>query len=242
MGGGLSNGQPHLLSTAHAMRVAFRVDSSTVLGSGHVMRCLTLAHALKQRSAEILFISRELAGNMCDHVAAEGFPVVRLPIGSSASKSDTCAPQIAVNAESPWMSWEEDAKLTSRVIEEWGKADWLIVDHYALDSGWEASLRPSTGQIMVIDDLADRQHDCDLLLDQNFYEGLDRRYCRLVPGTCRKLLGPKYALLRPEFIRARANLQERSDAVRRVLIAFGGVDRSNETCLLYTSPSPRDTR
>ena len=82
---------------------------------------------------------------------------------------------------------------------------------------------------MVIDDLADRPHDCDLLLDQNLYEGLERRYDGLVPDHCERLLGPRYALLRPEFAAARKTLRHRDGRVRRILVFFGGSDLSNET-------------
>jgi len=126
-------------------------------------------------------------------------------------------------------TWEEDAKLTKRAIDKWGNVGWLVVDHYALDDRWEASLRPATRGLMVIDDLADRSHDCDLLLDQNYYDDLETRYNGLVPETCRKLLGPAYALLRPEFARTRAHLVERSGSVRRILVFFGGSDPGNQT-------------
>lgn len=82
---------------------------------------------------------------------------------------------------------------------------------------------------MVIDDLADRRHECDLLLDQNYCENLEGRYAGLVPAPCRKLLGPRYALLRPEFVSMRTGLPERSGEVRRILVFFGGVDPTNET-------------
>jgi UDP-2,4-diacetamido-2,4,6-trideoxy-beta-L-altropyranose hydrolase len=104
-----------------------------------------------------------------------------------------------------------------------------VVDHYALDEKWEGYLRPYVKKIMVIDDLADRAHDCDLLLDQNFYENLESRYNDLVPPQCKKLLGPKYALLRPEFRKARKNLRKRDGHVKRIMIFFGGSDPTNET-------------
>ena len=109
------------------------------------------------------------------------------------------------------------------------RLSWLIVDHYALDKRWEGQMRPFTGKIMVIDDLADRPHDCDLLLDQNLYKGMERRYEGLVPDHCERLLGPRYALLRPEFAAARRTLRHRDGRVRRILVFFGGSDLSNET-------------
>jgi UDP-2,4-diacetamido-2,4,6-trideoxy-beta-L-altropyranose hydrolase len=84
-----------------------------------------------------------------------------------------------------------------------GTVDLLVVDHYALDAVWERVLRPAVHRILVIDDLADRPHDADFLLDQNYYRPLEGRYQGLLPSHCQCLLGPSYALLRPDFAQAR---------------------------------------
>jgi UDP-2,4-diacetamido-2,4,6-trideoxy-beta-L-altropyranose hydrolase len=90
-------------------------------------------------------------------------------------------------------------------------------------------VRPRVGKILVIDDLADRPHDCDVILDQNFHENMNSRYDQLVPERCIKALGPAFALLRQEFYRARQTLRPRDGALKRILVAFGGSDPSNET-------------
>lgn len=107
--------------------------------------------------------------------------------------------------------------------------DWLVVDNYSLDEKWERAQRPRAAKIAAIDDLADRRHDCDLLLDQNYFPHAAQRYDGLVPERCRRLLGPRYALLRDEFSRQRRSLPERTGQARRVLVSFGGVDAGNET-------------
>jgi UDP-2,4-diacetamido-2,4,6-trideoxy-beta-L-altropyranose hydrolase len=107
--------------------------------------------------------------------------------------------------------------------------DWLVVDNYALDEKWEREQRPRAAKIAVIDDLADRRHDCDLLLDQNHFPNAATRYDGLVPARCRKLLGPRYALLRSEFAQQRNSLPARTGRVGRVLVSFGGVDAGNQT-------------
>ena len=106
---------------------------------------------------------------------------------------------------------------------------WLIVDHYGLDAKWETRMRPVVRKIMVIDDLANRPHDCDLLLDQNFYDGFESRYDVLVSDSTRRLLGPTYVLLRPEFSSARKKLRQRDGTIRRILVFFGGSDPTNQT-------------
>jgi UDP-2,4-diacetamido-2,4,6-trideoxy-beta-L-altropyranose hydrolase len=197
------------------------------MGSGHLMRCLTLGNRLREDGAAVSFISRELPGNMGEFVAAQGFPVHQLPAPGEVSESS--------NSPSPhahWLGvdWRIDADETATILaNEYGTLDWLVVDHYALDHEWETRLRPSARKIMVIDDLADRGHDCDLLLDQNLYVDYQSYYAGLVPASCQKLLGPHYALLRPEFLAARKTLRVRDGRIRRILIFFGGGDPTNET-------------
>jgi UDP-2,4-diacetamido-2,4,6-trideoxy-beta-L-altropyranose hydrolase len=197
------------------MRVFIRADASVQIGSGHVMRCLTLADSLTTKGLEVLFISRELPGNLCDLVQEKGYKVYRLPYKESLISGDTC--------------WEADAAETEKIIKENGGGDWLVVDHYYLDCRWERQLRQFIKKVMVIDDLADRPHDCDLLLDQNLYKNLESRYDGLLPKNCNKLLGPRYALLRQEFAEARNNPRSRDGQVRRIFIFFGGCDVTNET-------------
>ena len=105
----------------------------------------------------------------------------------------------------------------------------LIVDSYALDEQWELMLRPYCGEIMVIDDLANRKHDCDILLDQNFYFNKDVRYAGLVPEHCKMLLGPEHALLREEFYEAKKHLRKRDGNIKNILVFYGGSDLTNET-------------
>jgi len=111
---------------------------------------------------------------------------------------------------------------------EKGNWDWLVVDHYELDYSFEIIMRSKVKKILVIDDLADRSHDCDLLLDQNLYDGMESRYRGLVPANCQVLTGPRYALLRPEFVEARRHAQRDSE-LHRILVFFGGSDPTNET-------------
>jgi len=205
------------------MKIVFRTDSSLTIGSGHLMRCITLGDELRRRGAEVSFICRDHFGNLIYLLEEKGFPVVPL-------NGETEGHRLDDTVHSSWLgvSWEADAAQTIAVLNK-NKPDWLIVDHYAIDKLWEKKLRPYAEKIMVIDDLADRHHDCDLLLDQNMYYEMETRYDKLVPNACKKLVGPKYALLRPEFAIARKSLRQRDGQVKRVLVFFGGVDQFNET-------------
>lgn len=210
------------------MKIIIRVDSSVKMGSGHLMRCLTLADKVREKSVDVSFIYRELPGRLCSHAEKKGYKVHKLPI-VDVNTTENYEGQPLQHAHWLGVDWETDASQTIDVLSTGQQADWLIVDHYAIDFRWEEKLRPYTKKIMVIDDLADRKHDCDLLLDQNLYEDMETRYDKLVPENCVKLLGPKYALLRHEFIEARKNLKMRDGIVRRILIFFGGSDLTNET-------------
>lgn len=215
------------------MKVAFRADASIDIGTGHVMRCLTLAEALRQRGAECLFVCREHPGNLIAQIQERGFRTFALPSGDGVSSDGTGRP---VHAGWLQASVDTDARQTREALA--GSChDWLVVDHYAIDAEWEGRLRPSCDRILVIDDLADRRHDCDLLLDQN----LGRRredYAPLVSARCEVLVGPAHALLRPEFAAVRgASLVRRQtvESIRHLLIAMGGVDKDNATAAVLAS-------
>jgi UDP-2,4-diacetamido-2,4,6-trideoxy-beta-L-altropyranose hydrolase len=207
------------------VRTAFRTDSSIIIGTGHLYRCLTLADALRRKGAQASFLCCDLPGNLISRVEEMNFPVHRLPPGNASVNG---FPELPI-LPGAGIAWESDARNTIRCIAGTPKVDWLIVDHYGLDRRWEGKIRPFAEKIMVIDDLADRPHDCDLLLDQSLTEFPDRRYEGLVPGHCRKIFGPRNALLRPEFIEARKTSRDRDGVVRRILVFFGGSDRTNET-------------
>jgi UDP-2,4-diacetamido-2,4,6-trideoxy-beta-L-altropyranose hydrolase len=206
--------------------VAIRTDSSAAIGTGHLYRCLTLADALRRNGASVCFISAELPGNLGVLPERQGFEVRRLtrPEGQG---EDHAQPRRRVH----WtgIEWAEDAAQTKAALADAPLPEWLVVDHYAIDRRWESRLCPFAEKIMVIDDLADRPHDCDLLLDQNDLDPQGRRYAGLVPGGCRILLGPRFALLRREFIEARGLLRARDGRIGRILVFFGGSDPTNET-------------
>lgn len=206
------------------MKVVIRADCSTAISSGHVMRCLTLAKLLrKKQGAEVMFVMRDLSGNLIDLVKADGFRVMVLP---------KVEENFALQGYEQWLtvSVEQDAKESlAAILGYTDMVDRVVVDSYALDIRWETVLRPITKKIMVIDDLANRRHDCDILLDQNFYLDMDSRYQGLVPKQCEMLLGPGYALLREEFYEARKHLRQRDGQIRNILVFYGGSDLTDET-------------
>jgi UDP-2,4-diacetamido-2,4,6-trideoxy-beta-L-altropyranose hydrolase len=208
------------------MHVAFRVDASQQIGTGHVMRCLSLAEELRKQGVDCRFICRCHPGNLIDQIRQGGFLVHALPFDRN-HESDDSGP---IHAKWIGVGWKLDADQTKVWLGE-TVLDWLIVDHYGLDDRWEREMLPHYHRLMVIDDLADRPHACHLLLDQTY--GRDASdYSAFVPVACRLLCGTKYALLRPEFGALRSySLQRRvRPALRDLLISLGGVDKDNVTC------------
>lgn len=210
------------------MKVVFRADASVKIGSGHVMRCLTLADELTRQEHECEFICREHEGHLGESISGKGYQLTMLPAGG-----DT---ELAVYSEddgsyADWLDvpWEQDAQQTQEAVEPL-KADWLVVDHYALDARWEHRVASAVERILVIDDLADRHHECQLLLDQNLGRAASH-YDGLVPKDCLRLIGPEYALLRPEFsdLRDRSLKRRENPELKRILISLGGVDQTNVT-------------
>lgn len=204
------------------MNVFIRVDASVTIGTGHVMRCLALAKAASLRGLTVHFVCCEHNGAALDLIEKAGFALHRLPITANESLSA---------GYEGWLgeSWQQDAARTARIIQdEVGVVEWLVVDHYGIDERWEGMLRAVAHRIFVIDDLADRRHDCDLLLDQNL-RSKKACYVGLVPPSATVLLGPIHALLRDEFRQVRAQVSVRAGVVRRVMIFFGGSDPTNET-------------
>lgn len=192
-----------------------RVDASLEIGSGHLMRCLTLAGNLRDRGADVRFVSRSLPGNLNEHVRASGFQVYELH-----------APASPPEASLGWLGVDQEVERLEMValFPDIGKVELLVVDHYALDVRWEMAVRPYAERIAVIDDLADRPHDADYVVDQTSIDLDVDRYRGLVPDSCVTLLGPHYAILRPQFAESRETLRERNGLLRRVLVFMGGMD------------------
>lgn len=217
------------------------------------MRCLTLADALKSKGATCQFICRAHEGHLIDLIRGKGHVAHVLHVVNKSSErmlllQSTCDSWGADLSHAPWLGSTqiEDAQACASILAS-QHPDWLVVDHYALDVTWERALSPHYRRLLVIDDLADRQHVCDLLVDQTY--GRDTEdYASLVPADCRLLCGSQFALLRPEFAALRQySLQRRTKpALRELLISLGGVDKDNATGgileALRTCPMPDTCR
>lgn len=222
------------------MNVLIRADASVAIGTGHVMRCLTLADGLRARGSTVTFVCRQHKGHLCDDIEANGFAVCRLPAPERATR------ELERDDYAAWLGVPQsiDADQTLACIRNQGAPpDWLVVDHYGLDIAWQNRVAELARNTFVIDDIANRSHACEVLLDQNLNWSPEERYRSLVPRHCRLLLGPQYALLRSEFTEAARKLRRRSGTIGRIFIYFGGIDPSGETlkaCRAVASEMPDD--
>ena len=205
------------------MKVVFRVDASLKIGTGHVMRCLTLANLLKKKFVDVSFICREHKGNLINYILENGFHVHVL------KESIQPIPKKTNYAEWLGVSYEQDANETIGFLKNMN-IDWMIVDHYSIDIKWEKLVSPYYKKLMVIDDLANRRHHCDILLDQT-YKRKEKDYNCLTNPEAILLLGPKYALLRREFSKLRNSSlgKKRNKTIKHIIVYLGGIDSENLT-------------
>jgi UDP-2,4-diacetamido-2,4,6-trideoxy-beta-L-altropyranose hydrolase len=182
------------------MKIIIRADSSSTIGSGHIMRCLVLADALK---TEAIFACRDLPGNIISVIESRGFACKKLPANLDDANRD-------------FLDFLRDEKFHT-----------LIIDNYDTDIGLEKKARHYVQKIAVIDDLANRKHDCDILIDQNPCEATHARYQDLIPTSAITLFGLKYALLGKDF--AAHKKTNFSKEINNILIFFGGGDHKNLT-------------
>ena len=235
------------------MKVVFRTDASIQMGTGHVMRCLALAEALQARGAKCHFICREHVGNLIELLKARGFTTHRLCQEEALIDIavDSGAEHKLTHAQWLGVSWREDSEGSAPIMAQLSP-NWLVIDHYALDQRWERSVLDSlTGsrpRLLVIDDLADRPHMANVLLDQNAGRTAEE-YKGLVPNDCDLRIGPTHALLRTEFHEFREQALARREALsrpERLLITLGGIDKDNVTCAvlaaLAKAPAARGLR
>ena len=209
------------------MKVGFRVDASSEIGSGHIMRCLVLAKALKKRGFDCIFICRKHDGNLIEVIKSSKFTVLELNLTEfSIPFSDRYTYEMWMGANHHTDALETIKLLENEILE------WLVVDHYGIDFRWEQIISEKVKRIFVIDDLADRKHFCNALLDQGWHsEDTQKRYCSLIlKKNCMTFLGPKYALLGEEYSAIKKNSFFRRRKKKRILVYMGATDFFDITC------------
>ena len=202
-------------------RAAFRVDSATTIGAGHLTRCLTLAGSLAKSGVISRFVGRNHEGHLLDLASAAGHETIVL----EAAHKATHDPATWIGA-----TVEADAQDTVAALQDIMTVDWLIVDHYGIDATWHDRVSRACTRMLAIDDLANRPLRVDVLLDHN-YGAPEKPYAQAAPQA-RRLLGPQYALLDPRLEHARARARAttpRPECESRVLVSLGGSDPDDVT-------------
>lgn len=210
------------------LKAVIRVDAATMIGTGHLMRCLSMASRLRTYiGADVTFVSRDLPGNLFPLIRERGFRLLELPRAKEDPSLSGYLKWLTVTEE---CDAEETIAALSKAAGGDTLADLLIVDSYAIDEAWERRLRPYVSRILAVDDLANRKHDADVLLDQNII--LDHgekaaKYRTLLSASAELVIGPEHALLRDEFFLAKP--RTRGKEIKRLLVFYGGADATNET-------------
>lgn len=185
-------------------RILFLADAGPAVGGGHVMRCLTLARALTGRGAECAFVESRAAAPILRRF---GWPAQTLLAMADARDLEA----LVASAQDFAERLDVDA---------------IVVDHYGIGASLEDGLRINGRRLVAIDDLADRRHACDLLVDPG-YGRRREHYEALVGDSAAVLVGPPHALVRPEFGAARQRAlgrRAKHGPVRRALLALGLTD------------------
>ena len=205
------------------MRIGFRVDGSTEIGLGHVIRCLTLAQHFTAEH-DVYFLCRDLPTHVASLLDEANITLISL---DALTKNDTSCFPAKTNDILDNHRQLTHAKLCISAVQNVKQEafDALVIDHYQLSETFESAMLSVAPYIVVIDDLANRSHYCHLLIDQNFYFNSRQRYNNLLPQFTDTLLGPQYAILRKEFF----ELQTQQKQVNHLLVCFGGSDPENVT-------------
>ena len=202
--------------------IVFRVDSGKGVGWGHIIRCSALAQRFKEKKYNISFIVRPHLNNISHILTKNGFNVFYL--------------------KNKKYYWKEDAIQTKNIIKNIDNIDWLVMDNYGLDVRWEKFVRSNVKKLMVIDDMTLRTHECDLLLDQNYYKNPNKLYSKFISKKSKILIGPKFALIRNNFYEKRKKLKLRNGKINRILISFGGSDNTYEILKVVNAITELDNK
>lgn len=209
----------------HSVRMLIRADSAEHIGTGHIMRCLTLAKLLYKRGVSITFISKPHKGHCLDEVRAAGFKVIELPVTEPAKYEGSWCPH------AKWLGGTElnDAEMSLAALQQVTLSERVIVvvDHFSLTSQWHDTVKEAlNAKVVVIDGLADRALQCDVLIDPNLVLDAQKKWGGKIPKSTRLMIGPEYFPLRGEFTQISPILRK---SVKRVFVCFGGMDKDNAT-------------
>lgn len=193
----------------YRLNFIFRVDSSSVIGHGHLMRCLVLAHELNACGAIVQFICRVANGSAHKLIEDSGYKLHLLTRKTVEKKAESYESWLGTTQE-------KDAKECNKILENILECT-VIVDHYGLDISWESMIESKN--IIVIDDLANRKHKCSVLIDQSLINDKSS-YDDLIDNSY-AFIGNENVILRQEF---RTSSSWKLNNTGSLLICMGGSD------------------
>lgn len=205
--------------------VVFRVDSSSRIGAGHAYRCLHLASRLRLEGVCVHFICRAHSNSLVDLIRERGFDVIELPlrVQSEFAKDSDYAGWLGASMQDEIVDFRAALSVFGKFVK------WVVVDHYSLGAEWHRAVRPFAKYLMAIDDLANRHYDVDLFVDHSGNDTVPSRYRDLLPESCRRLLGPSFAIVNPDFETIdRMGVDGKSGVINQVFVSFGGYDPCGE--------------
>ncbi len=199
----------------------FRVDSSINIGSGHVSRCINYALYLKKLGNNVSFVCRELNGNIIHKIKLNKIKVhiLNLRQNNKLKKKRNYNKFLGDTLKN-------DLEDTISVIKRFDKVDLLIIDHYWINYSWQKLIKNYVNKILVIEDLYNRKHYCDFLLNYNNFSNAKKIYSKLNNKNTRLLLGPKYLLLPKDYY---SNYNRIDLNKIKIFIFFGHSDNNNLT-------------
>ena len=197
------------------MNIAFRVDSSRKIGTGHVIRCMTLANQLEAIGFTVYFICKPIMGDIVNIIKSKGYDVILLSLPNRDEEVDNFS-EYSCNFDS-----QQVIDLCSLL-----SLDLIILDHYFLNYDWEKTVKDHT-KLMCISDFPSGPRACDILLDSSLNRHHDE-YRLYVESTCILMTGSDYVMVRPEFEQSKS-LEAFSKQVSKVLVTMGGSDPQDFT-------------
>ena len=203
------------------MNIVFRVDSSDIIGTGHVYRCLNLAYQYKEYN-NISFICKNHNYNLNSKIS-ENYKVYEILLESNND----------INLEiNSWLGESQiyDLNKTIDIIKNNNlNIDWLVIDHYAIDETWEDGIKKYVKNICVIDDFTNRYHNCNILINQQITQEDSIKYKNIINDDCKIYCGNDYLLLHPKYFNY-INLEKKyENFIKRINIFMGGSDIHNIT-------------
>lgn len=217
------------------MKIYFRVDASIHIGTGHVIRCLSLAKEVQRSGHDVVFIMRPQVGDLCEYTENLGFKVEKLP---------KLYKPMDLKSDDDYQAWLQVP--VRKDVEEFlilaVDPDVIVIDHYGINIKWESHIRSIIScKLVAIDDLV-RQHDVDLIVDQT--HGTNPNEYKSGSQNRHVLVGSKYALLNAQFVEFHklAVKKRMINSSHKLLLSMGGVDKSNATLKVLEVLSMKKTK